>query len=96
MHKGNRVIKKYTISLLTGFLFTNNFSKMNATDQQKLVRAGFTIIRKEIYNANKILRIKTKGSGSHEWKTMEKDFPSIAALERRMNELLKDEKTIED
>jgi hypothetical protein len=68
---------------------------MNATDQQKLVSAGFTIIRKEnIMNGQ--LRIKTKGAGSHEWKTLEKGFASKEALERRMKELLQDPKTVED
>ena len=69
---------------------------MNATDQQKLVNAGFTIIRKEDFNLNAGLRIKTKGNGSHEWKTLEKGFETKAALERRMKELLRDEKTVED
>jgi len=70
---------------------------MNVSDQQKLVAAGFTIIRKEINNDLRVnLRIKTKGNGSHEWKTLEKGFASKAALERRMKELLKDTKTVED
>lgn len=69
---------------------------MNATDQQKLVNAGFTIIRKEDFNMNGQMRIKTKGAGSHEWKTLEKGFATKAALERRMKELLQDPKTVED
>lgn len=69
---------------------------MNAKDQQKLVNAGFTIIRKEGEFAATGLRIKVKGKGSHEWKTLEKDFPTRAALDRRMTELLKDPKTVED
>lgn len=73
---------------------------MNATNQQKLINAGFTIIRKEIstiggdHHDNN--RIKYKGTGSHEWKTLEKGFPTKAAIERRMKELLKDPKTVED
>lgn len=69
---------------------------MNATDQQKLVNAGFTIIRKEDFNLNGQMRIKTKGAGSHEWRTLEKGFPTKAALDRRMKELLQDQKTVED
>ncbi|MGI8601064.1 MAG: hypothetical protein ACR2KB_17560 [Chitinophagaceae bacterium] len=41
-------------------------------------------------------RIKTKGNGGHEWKTLEKGFTTKAALEKRMNELLQDEKIVED
>ncbi len=67
---------------------------MNATDQQKLIRAGFTIIRKEGHLTGR--RIKYKGNGGHEWKTLEKDFPNNTALDRRMKELLNDEKTVED
>lgn len=71
---------------------------MNAHDQQKLVTAGFTIIRREDhYNSDPhLMRIKVKGNGSHEWKTLQKGFPTKAALDRRMKELLKDEKTVED
>ena len=69
---------------------------MNGRDQQKLINAGFTIIRKEDFNLNGSLRIKTKGNGSHEWRTLEKGFATKAALERRMKKLLEDEKTIED
>jgi hypothetical protein len=69
---------------------------MNATDQQKVVNAGFTIIRKEDFNLNGQMRIKTKGTGSHEWKTLEKGFATKAALDRRMKELLQDPKTVED
>jgi hypothetical protein len=69
---------------------------MNATDQQKLVKAGFTIIRKEDFNMNGQMRIKVKGSGSHEWKTLEKGFATKAALERRMKQLLEDPMTVED
>jgi predicted Rdx family selenoprotein len=70
---------------------------MNATDQQKLVKAGFTIIRTELApGSGDNHRIKTKGSGSHEWKTLEKGFPTKAALERRVNELLKDPIIVQD
>lgn len=71
---------------------------MNSTDQQKLINAGYTIIRREDqYTSDPhLLRIKYKGNGFHEWRTLEKGFASKAALERRMKELLNDEKTVED
>ena len=75
---------------------------MTQKDQAKVIAAGFTIIRKEVIpGANKLgfpsrLRIKVKGSGGHEWKTLEKDFLSLKALEDRMTELLQDNRIIED
>lgn len=70
---------------------------MTASDEKKLVDAGFTIIRKEAYDPNTInWRIKYKGNGSHEWKTLVKGFATKAAFERKMRELLRDEKTVEN
>lgn len=70
---------------------------MNGTDQQKLIKAGWTILRPEgLYDTWNGLKIKFKGNGSHEWRTLEKGFQTKAALLRRMNELLKDEKTVQD
>jgi hypothetical protein len=66
---------------------------MSGSDQQKLVNAGFTIIR---IDEQPTLRIKFKGNGGHEWKTLEKGFASRAAVERRVKELLTDAKTIQD
>jgi hypothetical protein len=68
---------------------------MNGTDQAKLVNAGYTIIRKEDH-LGATLRIKYKGTGSHEWRTLEKGFKTKVALERRMCELLKISTVIED
>jgi len=81
---------------------------MDATNQEKILNAGFTIIRKEegrqrrnegpAFIANNLMggKIKYKNNEQREWKTLEKDFVSNAALDRRMKELLKDEKTVED
>lgn len=72
---------------------------MNASDQHKLVDAGFTIIRREDHLYGH-LRIKFKGTWGnvtrYEWSTLEKDFETKAALERRMKELLKDPMIVED
>jgi hypothetical protein len=65
---------------------------MNATSQQKVIAAGFTIIRTDDYpNA----RIKHKSHSSHDWVTLEK-FETKAARDRRMAELLNDPMVIED
>lgn len=72
---------------------------MNATDQQKLLNQGFTIVRRQVLGNNpaSITRcIKAKTSVKREWFTLEKDFPTAASLVRRMDELLKDDKTVED
>lgn len=68
---------------------------MDATNQQKLLNAGFTIIRKEDHIPGKI-RIKFKDATNREWKTLQDGFASKAELERRMKFLLSDSKTLED
>jgi len=65
---------------------------MNATDQIKVLDAGFVIIRRDHHN----LLIKHKGKGGHEWKHLEKGFKSKAALDRRMAQLLTQKQIIED
>jgi hypothetical protein len=67
---------------------------MTATDQGKLLDAGFTIIRKQI--APLPLAIKAKINERREWFILQKDFKSVAELERRMKELLKISTCIED
>jgi hypothetical protein len=66
---------------------------MNAISQQKVIAAGFTIIRPDDYpNA----RIKVKRQGSHQdWVTLEK-FETKAARDRRMTELLQLSLVVED
>jgi hypothetical protein len=66
---------------------------MNATSQQKVIAAGFTIIRADDYPN---IRIKHKKQGSHQdWVTLEK-FETKAARDRRMAELLQSPMVIED
>jgi len=66
---------------------------MNAKDQQKVLEAGFTIIRADFTN----LRIKEKTIHSIDgWCTFEKGFASKAAVIRRMKALLTDSQIIED
>jgi hypothetical protein len=66
---------------------------MDAKSQLKVIRAGFKIIRTDDQPS---LRIKVKKRGSHEWTTLEKNFPSKAARDRRFNELLEDKNVISD
>ena len=65
---------------------------LNSRDVQKILKAGFTIIREDRHR----LAIKCKTAKQAEWHTFEKDFPSMAAMRRRMDEILKDSKIIED
>ncbi len=66
---------------------------MNSTDQQKLIIAGYTLLRRDDTPAP---RIKIRSALNFEWQTFEKNFASKAARDRRMNELLKLSTTIED
>lgn len=68
---------------------------MDSTNQQKLLNAGFIIIRREI-NQQLGRKIKYKSSQQREWATLEKDFKSDAAVDRRMKELLIHPLTVED
>lgn len=65
---------------------------MNAGDQLKLIRQGFTIIRADI--ENKLIKCKTNQQNN--WHTLDKGFTSIAAMRRAMDVLLKDSTIIED
>ncbi len=66
---------------------------MNKNDLDKLAKAGYTFIRSD----KRQLAIKTQSHGtySHGWRILESGFSSFKAVERRMEELLKDEKTLE-
>lgn len=81
--------KETSTELFKNLLNSKNI--MTQADQLKIIKAGFTIIRADLFR----MAIKTK-KGSFEWRTLEKGFPSKAALDRRMKELLKDSHTIED
>lgn len=65
---------------------------MTAKDQSKLIRAGFTIIRKDEVN----LTLKAKVVGQSEWHTLYKGFKSKAAMQREVDHLLTFEKFVED
>jgi len=66
---------------------------MTKTDLDKLLKAGYTFIRTDKHS----LCIKTQSQGqySHGWRTMEKGFKTIKEMDKRLQELLKDEKTLE-
>lgn len=66
---------------------------MNSTDQKKLIIAGYTLVRRD---DTPTPRIKIRSALTFEWQTLEKDFPSKAARDRRMGELLQSSTTIED
>jgi hypothetical protein len=57
---------------------------MDSASQQKVIAAGFTIIRCDDTPSP---RIKFKGKGTHEWATLEK-FETKASRDRRYKELL--------
>lgn len=63
---------------------------MRDKDHEKLMRAGFSILRAD--RNNLVIKIK---SGSHSWKTLAKT-PTAAELDKRMAELLQHPKNIED
>ena len=76
---------------------------MQAKDQLKLLNAGFKVIRQSITPTyaggvvkGSIICIKYKDADHHEWCVLEKDFKSKAAVQRRVDELLKDQKIVED
>lgn len=72
---------------------------MDATNQQKILNAGFTIIRDEVMHkgGNKYEgKIKAKTKERQEWFTLEKGFTSIKSLTDRIKELLNDAMTVKD
>lgn len=75
---------------------------MTATDQQKVLDAGFLIIRKEPdcsekYEAGSCTaKIKQKTKENRDWHILEKGFKSNYAMEQRVKELLKDRMTVLD
>jgi hypothetical protein len=66
---------------------------MNKNDTQKLLRAGYRFIRSDKHIL--IIKIQSRGSFSHGWKTLEKGFKTIKELDQRMTELLLDDKILE-
>jgi hypothetical protein len=59
---------------------------MEATSMTKLMDAGYVFIRRD---DRPRIRIKYRKRGSGDWKTLE-NFPTKAARDRRVKELLKD------
>ena len=57
---------------------------MDSVSQHKVMKAGFVIIRSDDQPSP---RIKYKGNGQQEWKTLEK-FDTKAARDRRFKELM--------
>lgn len=79
---------------------------MTQKDRMKLLDAGFTVIRKsetatypDGYGNEPVYKdicIKGVTAAQHNWFTLEKWFASRTARDKRMAELLKDKKTIEE
>lgn len=65
---------------------------LHTRDILKLLKAGFTVIRAD----NENLKIKHKTKNVTDWTTYESGFNSKAELRRRMDDLLKLTKIIED
>jgi hypothetical protein len=65
---------------------------MNATDQRKLVRAGYILVRPDDHPSP---RIKVKDKQSLEWRTMKK-FETKAARDREMKRLSELDIVIQD
>lgn len=72
---------------------------MNAKDQLKCLKAGFTIIRTDDHTDDNGLRIniKAKTKKQTSWHNLYKEnFPSKAARDREVAKLLKDPMIIQD
>lgn len=65
---------------------------MDSKSQQKVIAAGFTILRCDDHPSP---RIKYKGKGQQEWLTLEK-FETKAARDRAFNERLEKSNYISD
>lgn len=65
---------------------------LNSRDVQKILKAGFTIIRGDQHR----IAIKCKTLKQPEWHTFKNGFPSKAAMRREMDSLLTISTVIED
>lgn len=65
---------------------------MNLKDQNKLIKAGFMLVRPDDQPSP---RIKIKDGKSTEWRTLS-NFPSKAARDKKLKELLEIDKVIQD
>lgn len=66
---------------------------MNTRDQQKVINAGFILVRPDDQPSP---RIKVKDGKSSEWRTLNKPFPTKAARDRELDQLLKLDTVIQD
>ncbi len=80
---------------------------MTAKDHFKITQAGLTVIRKShalVYNADlssakqkyRDICIKAKTKDRHDWFTLEKDFATLTARDKRVDELLRDKTIVEE
>ncbi|HAE41631.1 MAG TPA: hypothetical protein DCG34_01765 [Clostridiales bacterium] len=69
-----------------------NSNTMDTRSQMKIMAAGFRILRTQDQPSP---IIKIKELGRYEWRTLEK-FETKAARDRRLAELLLDEKIVQD
>lgn len=65
---------------------------MNLNDQNKVIKAGFMIVRPDDQPSP---RIKIKDGKSTEWRTLSK-FPTKVARDKKLKELLEIDKVIQD
>lgn len=65
---------------------------MDAKSQQKVIAAGFTILRKDDHPTP---RIKQKGTYHQDWSTLEK-YETKAARDREFDRMMNDPKFIND
>lgn len=65
---------------------------MNLRDQSKVIKAGFILVRSDDQPSP---RIKVKDGKSSEWRTL-KSFPTKAARDRELNQLLELDTVIQD
>jgi hypothetical protein len=73
---------------------------MTATDQQKVLKAGFTIIRKREFIRKgarpKRFEIFQKTPERHEWHSREWLFSGVTERDTKVKQLLNDPKIVED
>lgn len=67
---------------------------MNATDQKKLSKAGYFILRRSDY-PHPHIKFKSEANPDS-WRRYGDNYPSKAKRDRSMNRLLKNDKIIED
>ena len=73
---------------------------MNQRDHQKIIQAGFTILRRRDYrtvrSGEQQHEITAKHRRAPNWSVLHKGFKSKAERDRKMTELLADPHTLED